>query len=82
MLCQGVDKGFSCARTDSAQDSLVCCNNVTPPVCYSITQVKLKNTKEKGTTPKSRLVRESTVRKALVILLILLLSVYLYHAPQ
>jgi len=29
MLCQGVDKSFSCARTDSAQDSSVCCNNVT-----------------------------------------------------
>ena len=47
MLCQGVDKSFSCARTDSAQDSLVCCINVTPQKCYSITQDKPRNTNEK-----------------------------------
>ena len=47
MLCQGVDKSFSCARTDSAQDSSVCCINVTPQKCYNITQDKPRNTNEK-----------------------------------
>ena len=47
MLCQGVDKSFSCARTDSAQDSSVCCNNVTHQIGHTITQVKPRNTNKK-----------------------------------
>ena len=47
MLCQGVDKSFSCARTDSAQDSSVCCNNVTHQIGHTITQDKPRNTNKK-----------------------------------
>jgi len=81
MLCQGVDKGFSCARSDSAQDSSVCCINVTPQECYSITQDKPRNTNE-----KRRLRRVASYtgvnRLKLSRQLVPLPYAYLYRAPR